>query len=79
MPSGTVSERKRDLALASQTECLLTKKQTARYLGISISSLERLADLPRIKLNGAVRFVFVDVVRFVAAHRQRADGDGVAP
>ncbi len=74
MPSGTVSQN-----IASQS--LLDKRAAAKYLCVSVGSVERLlrAGLPHIKLTpgsaGAVRFALSDLQDFVAAARRIRSGN----
>ena len=50
---------------------LRSKKEAARYLGVSLASLERLArrDLPSVKLGVLVRFRPEDLEEYVMRHR----------
>jgi hypothetical protein len=41
---------------AQLTRQMLTRKETAHYLGIHINSLDRYRDIPRIRLGGRILF-----------------------
>jgi excisionase family DNA binding protein len=61
-------------------ERLRNKRETARLLGVSLGTVERLMRdglLPYVKLTpaGAVRFRVADLVGFVEARLVRREGD----
>jgi excisionase family DNA binding protein len=51
--------------------CLKTKRETARYLGVSLGSLERLmrSGLPYIRVSNMVRFRPEDLTHFIERRR----------
>ena len=56
---------------------LLRRKQVADQFGITVRSLDRIADLPRVKVGRAVRYRQEDVDRWVDGHRVSRYGLGV--
>jgi excisionase family DNA binding protein len=61
-------------------ECLRNKREVARYLGVSLGTVERMMRaglLPYIKLTaaGAVRFRMADLIRFVEERKVQRAGD----
>lgn len=56
----------------TQTPILLTIRETATLLRVSISTIERMlrrGDLPYVKMNSATRILRRDVDDYVEAHR----------
>jgi hypothetical protein len=66
---------RKEATLATADSYLKDKKQTAKFLGVSGGSLERLmrSGLPYVKLNGLVRFRPEDIEHFLEARTRRVE------
>lgn len=57
------------------SEQLLTRQQTAAYLSICLTTLDRL-DIPRLKIRRSVRYRMSDIVKWISKqNRQEAKNE----
>lgn len=68
--------------MQSTEEYLKNKKQTAKFLGVSVGSLERLMrsdpGISYCKIGGLVRFRPEDIAAYVASRRVHSPREGEA-
>ena len=65
--------------VGNQETYLKTKREAARYLGVSLATLERLirSGLPHIRISHLVRFRPEDLADFIEQRRVQRSGDAL--